>query len=135
MNSLEIVTTARLLVRDQSDRLFMPIRPCSAKSRPGDGDFFGGKVDAGETSADAVVREFYEETGYQIDASGISYLYGETDRDNDTWFVRDYFVYGGRLALDQIQKTPEHIGLVCVSEATALYLTQFEPHRRAIGCL
>lgn len=135
MNTPEIVSTARVVLRDENDQILMPIRPLSSKQRPGDGDFFGGKVDAGEYPIDAAAREVAEETGRQVATEELSFLYGVSEKDNDVWFSRMYFLYGGRLAVRDVKNTPEHIGLVCASKPTALTLTEFVPHQQALKCI
>lgn len=139
MNTPEIVSTARVVLRDENDQILMPIRALNSKHRPGDGDFFGGKKDKdkAETDAEAAAREVGEETGCDIKEDKLTFLYGVSEHDisDNVWYSRMYFSYEGRLAVADIKKMPEHLGLVCASKTTVLTLTDFVPHQQALNCL
>lgn len=135
MSNPEVITTTRLVVRDGYDRLIMAIRPLSSKQRPGDFDFFGGKLEIGEDPVSGVIRETFEETGMVIAPNKVSSLYEEHDEDGIKEFIRLYFLYDRRTPLSEIKSLPEHLGAVCVRPETALNLTEFIPHQRAISRL
>ena len=132
MTNPEIITTARLIVLDEYDRLIMGIRPLTSKQRKGDFDFFGGKLNQNEDLLTGLVREVYEETGLKVDPGKVMPCYSQKDIDGNKQFVREYSVYEQKLSISEIKQLPEHIGAVCISRQTALDLTEFIPHQRAI---
>lgn len=135
MTSPEIITTARLIVLDEYDRLIMGIRPVTSKQRKGDFDFFGGRIDQDEDHLSGLIREVLEETGMVVDPGKIVPCYKQTDTDGRMQFNREYSLYEQRLSISAIKQLPEHIGAVCISRCTALDLTGFIPHQRAISRL
>lgn len=132
METLQKITTSRLILRDEAGRLIMGIRPLSAKKRAGELDFFGGKIDEGENPKLAAIRETLEETGLRYNNEDIFPHHKETDRDGNLSFTREYYIGRASVAVSQISQLPEHIGVTCVTTETALELVSFEPHRRAI---
>lgn len=60
---LEVVAA---LVIGEDDRRFLLCRRPENKARGGQWEFLGGKVEAGETKAQAIVRECREEIGVEI---------------------------------------------------------------------
>lgn len=135
MSNPETITTARLLVLDKQKRLIGAIRPLDSKQRPGDFDFIGGRIDEGEDPLLGVGREFHEETGIEIDLAEVEPLHEEIDEDGDKRIIRLYYLYNKLTSVDEIKIMPEHIGAVCVSQNTALNLTEFPAHQRAISRL
>ncbi|MDL2342034.1 MAG: NUDIX hydrolase [Patescibacteria group bacterium] len=134
MEQLPIRKTARLVVRDKNDHIYGFIRPLGSKSRAGDLDFSGGGVADNETPEAAALREFKEETGFEI-SEPITFHYGVSERDGDEWFTRYYYLSSERISPCDITQLPEHIGMVCASKTTVLDLTDCQPHKAAIDCL
>jgi 8-oxo-dGTP diphosphatase len=64
----EIVIAAALLVRDDGDTLLVRKRGTTVFLQP------GGKIEPGETAAQALVRELLEELGLSVDASRLEPL-------------------------------------------------------------
>ena len=132
MHESNVVRTARLIVMDSANRIFLFKRPVTSRSRPGDWDIAGGKVSDDELPIRAAAREFKEETGAFIDDQDIAYHCDFKDRDGQKWFIREYYVYGGRVALQQIVTLPEHDAILCASVPRAIEATQFPPHKMAL---
>lgn len=56
-------------------------RRSDSVNNPGQWNFFGGHIDAGETSKDAAIRELREETGFKLSADQlrqVDYINGAT---------------------------------------------------------
>jgi 8-oxo-dGTP diphosphatase len=81
------------LVFDDRGRVLIAQRP-AGKALAGRWEFPGGKVDAGENAAAALVRELHEETGIRAGATERVMLYAATYPDRviwlDVWQVRDW---------------------------------------------
>lgn len=143
MNRPQIVETARLIARDPEGRVICFIRPQTSKSRAGDLDIGGGKVDAGEQPRETAVREFQEETGVVINFTDqpideqLTFVYGVSDKDphNGVWYTRNYYELAGVLAVGAITKLSEHDAMVCLTPQTAIEITEFVPHQRALACI
>jgi 8-oxo-dGTP diphosphatase len=81
------------LVFDARGRVLIAQRP-AGKALAGRWEFPGGKVDAGESAAAALVRELLEETAIRVGATERLMLYAATYPDRviwlDVWAVRDW---------------------------------------------
>ncbi len=62
----------KAFVTDPQGRWLLIRRAASSKWYPGQWDLPGGKVDAGEDFAAALVREIAEETGLQVELQGLA---------------------------------------------------------------
>jgi 8-oxo-dGTP pyrophosphatase MutT (NUDIX family) len=107
---------ARVLVFDGAGRVLL-IR-CVAMRRDGEFVFWltpGGEIEAGETSAEAAVRELREELG--LDVAVVGPVYGEATRFEHQGEMRDnldfYFVARCDAAAPELRGvTAEEIGLM-----------------------
>jgi len=81
------------LVFDDRGRVLIAQRP-AGKALAGRWEFPGGKVDAGESAAAALMRELLEETGIRAGAAERVMLYAASYPDRviwlDVWKVRDW---------------------------------------------
>ena len=81
------------LVFDDRGRVLIAQRP-AGKALAGRWEFPGGKVDAGESAAAALVRELHEETGIRAGATERVMLYAATYPERviwlDVWKLRDW---------------------------------------------
>ncbi len=75
-----VFTAIVALINDQEAKFLVGKRPMDKKNYPGWWEFPGGKVEAGETAAQAAVREMAEEVGVVIQPKDLIAL-GETVHD------------------------------------------------------
>ncbi|MBC7707892.1 NUDIX domain-containing protein [Polaromonas sp.] len=135
MSNPEVVQTVRLIAFDAWGRVIICKRKMDAKQRAGQWEFPGGKVDNGEGTVEAVIREFTEETGVMLDEKLVDArpVYNRYDYDKGVgkWYSRDFFKYGGRLAADQLYVPREADAIVAVTLDEALNRFVNIPHQRA----
>lgn len=62
---MKTLQVAAAVLADEHGRVLINERP-AGKSHAGEWEFPGGKLEAGETPADAIVRELYEELGVEV---------------------------------------------------------------------
>lgn len=106
MKSTQTVTeVVAALIRDEQGRLLICQRPAH-KARGFLWEFFGGKVDAGETPEQALVRECREELDVGLKVGG---LYDEVTHQYPDLLVRVRF-YAARIA-EGSPKRLEHADL------------------------
>lgn len=129
------VTTVRGIYFDPDERILLGIRPLSAKQRPGDADLIGGKVDMDEDSLTAVVRESSEEAGLTVSKNDLFLHYVERNQDGSTLFIREYYFCRKPVRRAEVNVMSEHEAFLWVLPRTALRLTSFIPHQRAISSL
>lgn len=80
----------------------------------------GGKIDPGETPSEAAVRELFEETGIQLDVTGISFVKMSKSSDN-----RLVYVFTALLPIneeDLVISEAEHSDYVLISNPNELDL-------------
>ncbi|MCD4780677.1 MAG: NUDIX domain-containing protein [Candidatus Omnitrophica bacterium] len=70
----------RGVLKDEQGRFLLLQRSRDSRHQPGFWEFPGGKVDPGENFADALIREFKEETGLDIHLSSVLTA-GEWERE------------------------------------------------------
>lgn len=80
---------ASLWIADPKGRLLIQKRAASKKTGPNLWSITGGKVRAGESSADACLREVREEIGLFFDSKDIHFLYRST---GSNYLYDDYIV-------------------------------------------
>lgn len=132
MEILKPTTTCRMVAFDKFGRLLLAKRPKTSKSRGGEIDFIGGKVDPGETVQNGLIREVKEELGLCLDPRELEDLTTVRDNDKGAQFIRKYLIYHLPVEVNQVTQLPEHDLLIFVQPATALQLVTFMPHRQAI---
>lgn len=71
-----------------SDRMILGKRSSSINN-PNQWNFFGGKIDKGETALDAAVRELEEETGHKVSAGALRKLVTINDATYFSLEVKD----------------------------------------------
>lgn len=75
-------------VIENSGTFLLLLRPTNSSWAPGQWAFAGGKLEPGETSLEAVIREVKEETG--LDISNPKYLKNCSNKAVDTYYCDDY---------------------------------------------
>lgn len=120
----EFMLYALAIIEDRGGRLLITRRALDKKWAAGAWEVPGGGVRAGETTADAVVREVFEETG--LDVSGMVhtpiYSYENVAAGRgDNYFV-DIYHFALDITLDQVRINDEAIGcaLATWEDITAL---------------
>jgi 8-oxo-dGTP diphosphatase len=63
---------AKVLIRDQEERVLLLRRSMASKNNGGKWDLPGGKVDAGEAFDEALLRKVAEETGLEVLLDGVA---------------------------------------------------------------
>lgn len=115
---------AKSVLLNSRDEVLLLRRSQTDRRRPGQWDFPGGGIDAGEDLAAGAVREISEESGLTVDASQLKLVYAATENYQDKESVtRLLFVC--RVEAEQIQLSFEHDDHKWVDISTAL--TEF-PH-------
>ena len=120
----EFMLYALAIIEDHGGRLLITQRALNKKWAAGAWEVPGGGVRAGETTAEAVVREVFEETG--LDVSGMVhtpiYTYENVAlSQGDNYFV-DIYHFNMDITLDQVHINDETIGcaLATWEDITAL---------------
>jgi dihydroneopterin triphosphate diphosphatase len=95
--------------------------PDNKKDNPGKWGSSAGKVDLNETSAEAIVREVFEETGLNIDSKKLKFIERTYDRYPKFDFVYDVFKY----VFDSTEKprivlSDEHVAYQWITPKDAL---------------
>lgn len=96
--------SAKVVVRDESDRCLLLKRSMSSKGNPGKWDLPGGKVDAGESFDQGLLREVAEETGLTI---SLQRVLGAAESESPTKRVA-YLILEGRVESGQVCLSSEH---------------------------
>lgn len=95
---------AKCIVTNPEGKVLILRREPNDSNRPGEADFPGGGVDAGESPTETVVRELQEEAGVDVEAKELTLIYGVTDEENNkiaiTYLLKNY--------LGEISLSPEH---------------------------
>lgn len=66
----------RAIIRDEQGRCLLVRRSSACKHYVGTWEWPGGKADPGETPGEAVLREVREETGLEIELTGVAGAFG-----------------------------------------------------------
>lgn len=96
------MTVAKALLIDEQRRILVLRRSGTDTHRPGELDFPGGSVDAGEDIMAGVVREIYEESGLVVATEDLWLLYAATEAYPDKSVTRLLFaasIQAGRVRL------------------------------------
>lgn len=84
-------TNVAAVIFDPEGRVFLAKRSMRKQVAPGAWHLPGGKVEEGETLADAIARELREEFGFAVGAvreTGVAHPYTVGDETHQTVFVR-----------------------------------------------
>lgn len=127
------IHTVRTVLYDAHDNVLLGQRPFGSKSRPGQLDLFGGKVDVDERPIDAAYREVREELCVDLAGKALRDLYVTEEVDGDDTYVRHY--YDAQIDRFRSEKLSEHIGSVLMPLIVAVSSVQFEAHREALSRL
>ena len=122
--------SAKVVVRDESDRCLLLRRSMSSKGNPGKWDLPGGKVDPGESFEQGLLREVAEETGLTI---SLQRVLGTAESESPTKRVA-YLILEGRLESGQVHLSSEHDEYAWVNRrdlAMVNLAEQFRPFAQA----
>lgn len=122
--------SAKVLVCDDTGRCLLLKRSKNSKGNPGKWDLPGGKVDAGESFDQALLREVFEETGLII---SLQRVLAAAEAESPTTRVA-YLILEGRLESGQVRLSTEHDEHAWVNRrdmATMDLADQFRPFARA----
>lgn len=89
---MNVIRTARIIPFDRYGHVLMGQRRLKSKQRAAWIDFYGGGCNPGEDFSDAALREFHEESGFDLRPLGLEpkEVYSVIDRDGDKTFHRWY---------------------------------------------
>lgn len=104
MSEKAFALSAKVLVRDEANRVLLLKRSMSSKNNRGKWDLPGGKVDAGEAFDQALLREVAEETGLTVSLERVA---GAAESDLPDRKVA-YILMRGRLISGQVRLSEEH---------------------------
>jgi len=96
--------SAKVLIRDDNGHCLLLKRSMSSKGNPGKWDLPGGKVDAGESLEEGLLREVAEETGLTI---SLLHVLGAAESETSAKKVA-YLILEGRLESGQLRLSSEH---------------------------
>ena len=102
--------SAKVVIHDENGRCLLLKRSMHSKGNPGKWDFPGGKIDAGESLDQGLLREIREETGLVV---SLGHLLGAAESESPTARVV-YVILEGRLASGAIHLSGEHDDYVWV---------------------
>lgn len=122
------VIVLRGILRDGQGRFLLLKRSRSSKTWPGCWEFPGGKVDTGEELATALRREFWEETGLEVEAVGL-YDAFEWERAED-YIIS--LVYNVRGTIANVMISAEHEAFCWCSLAELKDLVTSLPFRNIV---
>lgn len=105
MNEKRFALSVKVLVRDMNGRYLVIQRSLASKNNGGAWDFPGGKVDAGEDFATALLREVAEETSLTIRLRGLA---GSAESELPAAIVI-YLIMEADVVEGQVQLSDEHI--------------------------
>lgn len=104
MSHKPFALSAKVVVRDEGERCLLLKRSMSSKGNPGKWDLPGGKVDAGESFEQGLLREVAEETGLTI---SLQRVLGAAESESPTKRVA-YLILEGRVESGQVRLSSEH---------------------------
>jgi 8-oxo-dGTP diphosphatase len=96
--------SAKVVIRDKEGRCLLLKRSMSSKGNPGKWDLPGGKVDAGESLEEGLLREVREEGGLTISLRSVL---GAAESESPTKRVA-YLIFEGRLVSGKVRLSDEH---------------------------
>jgi 8-oxo-dGTP diphosphatase len=96
--------SAKVVIRDKEGRCLLLKRSMSSKGNPGKWDLPGGKVDAGESLEEGLLREVREEGGLTI---SLRRVLGAAESESPTKRVA-YLIFEGRLVSGEVRLSDEH---------------------------
>lgn len=99
-----LALSAKVVVRDESGRCLLLKRSINSKGNPGKWDLPGGKVDAGESFDQGLLREVAEETGLTI---SLQRVLGAAESESPTRKIV-YLILEGRVESGQVCLSSEH---------------------------
>ena len=94
----------KVVVRDQHGRCLMLKRSPSSKGNPGRWEFPGGKLDPGESFAEALLREVGEETGLAVRLQRVA---GAAESETPAWRVA-YLIMEAQAESGEVRLSAEH---------------------------
>ena len=99
-----LALSVKVIVQDDADRSLLLRRSQASRNNKGKWDLPGGKVDAGETFDDALLREVEEETGLAVE---LDRVIGAAESDLPDRKVV-YLVLRGRVTGGRLTLSSEH---------------------------
>ena len=99
-----LALSAKVVVRDESGCCLLLKRSINSKGNPGKWDLPGGKVDAGESFDQGLLREVAEETGLTI---SLQRVLGAAESESPTMKIV-YLILEGRVESGQVCLSSEH---------------------------
>jgi len=128
-----VVGAKSVIARPDGNILLLKRSPQS-KKMPGEWDFPGGKLDAGEDVLEALVREIREETNMDVSKSDFNVVWTETEFSDDELTSRITFLAKLPEVLD-IQLSHEHVEHVWMPLEVALQEHAYPPHKRVLDLI
>ena len=99
-----LALSVKMILLDENGMCLLLKRSMSSKGNPGKWDLPGGKIDAGETFDQALLREVWEETGLNSDVIGVA---GTSYSESPTHRIV-YLILEGLAAPGDVQLSDEH---------------------------
>ena len=90
----------KAVIRDESGRFLLVRRSANSTNSPGCWEWPGGKMDPGEDFVKAVLRETREETGLDVEVTGLAGATAfETSKASVVLLCMEARIVGGKIAL------------------------------------
>jgi 8-oxo-dGTP pyrophosphatase MutT (NUDIX family) len=117
---MRIKVIAKAVIQNADGQVLLMRRSATDPRRPGEWDFPGGAVEAGEELSFGAAREIQEEAGLVINPADLRLLFAATEPYEQSGESVTRLLFAGRAASDAVTLSFEHDEYKWVDIATAL---------------
>jgi 8-oxo-dGTP pyrophosphatase MutT (NUDIX family) len=121
---------AKALIYNSDGLVLLLKRHSMSKTRPGQWDFAGGKIDGGEDIAAGAIREIFEESGIKFGFSDLRLAWTESEIDGELTICHITFI--ANVPNADIRLSEEHSEYTWVTLDEAISMYGYPPHNRVL---